>query len=233
MNSDLQKTVNTTPKKSRSAIRATVKAFWKEHREVMLAGIQSQASRDKVGKASKAMWADPSWRARKIAQAKSTWANPALRAMKSQQTKTLWKSAQHRKCVKEKLRVWCKSDRGKQHLAQATQKSAIAFNSPWERIAQQTLEHAGVPYRANAIFLSYVVDIYLPDYHAAIECDGSCHSYKKQRERDIRRDKRLNGIGLIVVRVKSNQAKHLDARKARFAKGIEDALSTIKRRRSK
>lgn len=60
-----------------------------------------------------------------------------------------------------------------------------SYRSNPHRRVEKALHKMGVAFMSeNEEFPPYRLDIYLPDYHAAIEVDGPSHSYKKDKARD-------------------------------------------------
>lgn len=57
-------------------------------------------------------------------------------------------------------------------------------SGPHRRV-EKVLKKMGIGFISeNDEFLPYKLDLYLPDYHAAIEVDGPSHSNKKDKARD-------------------------------------------------
>ena len=52
------------------------------------------------------------------------------------------------------------------------------------RHVEKVLENIGIAYISEQPFDPYSVDIYLPEWHLAIEVDGPLHNKKKDEERD-------------------------------------------------
>lgn len=57
------------------------------------------------------------------------------------------------------------------------------------------LESKGLELMEEVDFPPFKVDVYLPDYHVAIECDGPQHTKKK----DIKRDRELGDKYQLLV----------------------------------
>jgi very-short-patch-repair endonuclease len=75
--------------------------------------------------------------------------------------------------------------------------------SSLERIIHAQLGSRSIWYEKHVIFSPYIVDIYLPEFHLAIECDGEYwHGSTDAQKYDRRRDRcLLSRYGLQVVRL--------------------------------
>lgn len=72
-----------------------------------------------------------------------------------------------------------------------------------EMAVAKILSDFGVCYEQQVIFQWYVADIYLPDYHTIIECDGDYwHSTPKAKSHDAKRDKWFAKHNIQTIRLK-------------------------------
>lgn len=74
----------------------------------------------------------------------------------------------------------------------------LSRESPIEEKMADALRQLGVEFTRQEPIGPYFADIYVPDKHAVIECDGV--EYHKDWGRDVRRDEYMRGQGYIVMR---------------------------------
>jgi len=72
------------------------------------------------------------------------------------------------------------------------------FRSKPHRRIESLLEEININFESEKYFLPYTVDIYLPEWHLAIEADGPYHSKNKDKVRDGWLNERY---GLLLLRV--------------------------------
>jgi very-short-patch-repair endonuclease len=98
--------------------------------------------------------------------------------------------------------------------------------SPIERMMYEALAARGEYVRTQVPCGRYSIDIALPTYHLAIECDGKAyHSTPKQKAHDKRKDKYLRANGWTVLRFTGSRI-HRDM------KGILKRIDKVKGGRS-
>jgi very-short-patch-repair endonuclease len=59
---------------------------------------------------------------------------------------------------------------------------------------------AGRKFRRQHSIENYIVDFYCPQEKLVIELDGQVHEYEEQYKKDLARDKRLEELGIRVLR---------------------------------
>ena len=52
---------------------------------------------------------------------------------------------------------------------------------------------------------NYIIDFYCPKLKIAIEIDGDVHEQEKQKKYDIQRQKNLERLGIIFIRIKNDE----------------------------
>jgi len=79
----------------------------------------------------------------------------------------------------------------------------------WSRLRSRQLQ--GIKFRRQHGIGPHIVDFYCPEQSLVVEIDGDSHADGKQREKDRRRDRYLQSIGLRVVRYTNDDImKNLD-----------------------
>jgi len=79
----------------------------------------------------------------------------------------------------------------------------------WSRLRSRQLQ--GSKFRRQHGIGPYIVDFYCPEQSLVIEIDGDSHADAEQIEKDQRRDRYLQSIGLRVVRYTNDDImKNLD-----------------------
>jgi len=79
----------------------------------------------------------------------------------------------------------------------------------WSRLRARQLQ--GVKFRRQHGIGPYIVDFYCPERSLVIEVDGDSHADAEQSQKDQRRDRYLQSIGLSVVRYGNDDImKNLD-----------------------
>src|SRR5574341_241093 len=79
----------------------------------------------------------------------------------------------------------------------------------WSRLQARQL--MGIKFRRQHGIGLYIVDFYCPEQSLVIEVDGDSHADAEQIQKDQRRDRYLQSIGLRVVRYKNDDImKNLD-----------------------
>lgn len=82
-------------------------------------------------------------------------------------------------------------------MAKVTNQDNKSRSRPHRRV-EKILDELNLNYESERYFAPYTVDIYLPEWHLAIEVDGPFHS----KEKDIVRDEWLKErYGIIVHRI--------------------------------
>lgn len=79
-------------------------------------------------------------------------------------------------------------------MIQETQRTAP------HRKLERILDDMGISYLSEFPFLEYSLDIYLPEFHLAIEVDGSQHARFSKRDRF--RDRRCREQGVYTHRIR-------------------------------
>jgi len=115
------------------------------------------------------------------------------------------KTEAHRRHLKE---TWEKADektRYARFMPVVTKFCKIkSASNPIENRTKSALRKLKIRYRSQKVFFKYIVDIYLPDYHVVLECDGSGHDTAKGKKRDVERDAFLSQeYGLLVLHLKA------------------------------
>ena len=75
----------------------------------------------------------------------------------------------------------------------------------WREIKSKKL---GVSFNRQIPIDQYIVDFYCKDLQLAIEVDGSIHFEEGQQEKDLRRQKRLEFLGVYVIRFSDLDVKN-------------------------
>jgi very-short-patch-repair endonuclease len=69
----------------------------------------------------------------------------------------------------------------------------------------------GIKFRRQHGIGPYIVDFYCPEQSLVVEVDGESHGEEGQRQKDQRRERYLQSIGLRVVRYRNDDSmKNLD-----------------------
>ena len=68
----------------------------------------------------------------------------------------------------------------------------------WKHLSKRKLE--GRKFRRQQSLDNYIVDFYCPSEKLIIELDGEYHNNPKITEKDLKRDKRLEELGFIILR---------------------------------
>ena len=74
----------------------------------------------------------------------------------------------------------------------------------WNMVRNRRLE--GLKFRRQVPLMGFVVDFYCPELRLVIELDGPIHESEQSRASDAERDQVLRGNGLVVVRIRNEQA---------------------------
>lgn len=91
----------------------------------------------------------------------------------------------------------------KKHSRILRQKMTDAELKLWFRIRRKQI--AGVQFYRQKPLLDFIVDFYAPSARLVIEVDGSQHAEPMHYRRDMVRDKRLEELGLTVLRFDNAQ----------------------------
>lgn len=92
-----------------------------------------------------------------------------------------------------------------------------------EKLMREAIERRGIFHFQEYQFGRYTADFYLPVHNVVIECDGIYwHALRETRERDARKDKTLEALGITVFRFNEDDI-HKDADKC-----IKIALRGVK-----
>ena len=75
----------------------------------------------------------------------------------------------------------------------------------WREIKAKKL---GVRFSRQIPIDQYIVDFYSKDLQLAIEVDGSIHFEERQQEKDAFRQKRLESLGVVVIRFSDLDVKN-------------------------
>ena len=76
--------------------------------------------------------------------------------------------------------------------------------TPWERkLWYDFLCRYPVRFQRQKPIDNYIVDFYCAKAKLVIELDGSQHRTDDGKEKDMIRDKYMNGLGLLVLRIKN------------------------------
>ena len=67
----------------------------------------------------------------------------------------------------------------------------------WREIKAKKL---GVQFSRQIPIDQYIVDFYCKDLQLAVEVDGSIHFREEHQEKDLKRQKRLESLGVTVIR---------------------------------
>jgi very-short-patch-repair endonuclease len=102
-------------------------------------------------------------------------------------------------------------------------------SKPHRRI-ENILDQMGLNYLSEFKFPPYIVDIYLPEWHLAIEVDGPFHSKGKDyvRDRYI-----LEFDGVPILRINATIWNSTTKLKAMILKFIEDNAVEVEERKDK
>jgi very-short-patch-repair endonuclease len=73
----------------------------------------------------------------------------------------------------------------------------------WEHLRNRNLE--GVKFRRQHPIDSFVLDFYAPELRLAVELDGDVHETPKRKAADARRQRRLEEMGVQVVRITNEE----------------------------
>jgi very-short-patch-repair endonuclease len=73
----------------------------------------------------------------------------------------------------------------------------------WAAIRLKQLN--GCQFYRQKVIRNYIVDFYCPVSNLVIELDGSQHYTNQMIEKDKRRDKHLNNLGLKILRFNDNE----------------------------
>lgn len=83
-------------------------------------------------------------------------------------------------------------------------------SQPHRRV-EQILEQEGIAYESEVVFNPYQVDIYLPEFHMAVEIDGPQHGLYSRRD-DFRDHYLYEQYGLRIVRIRTSEVQHARSR---------------------
>jgi len=93
----------------------------------------------------------------------------------------------------------------------------------WSRLRAKQL--FGIPVYRQKPIGDYVVDFFIPKAKLLIEVDGSQHSANENTEKDRKRDAYMKGVGLQILRFKSNAVlKETDAVVNVIARAVRERL---------
>src|SRR3954463_10302091 len=85
----------------------------------------------------------------------------------------------------------------------------------WKAINNKQMH--GFDFHRQKPLLNYIVDFYCYELELVIEVDGLYHTWEKQDQKDIARDKDLGAYGLTVIRFTEHEAR----------KDMQNVLRTI------
>lgn len=100
-----------------------------------------------------------------------------------------------------------------------------SYRSAPHRRLERWLDEMGLTYDSEVDVLNYTMDIYMPEYHLAIEVDGPYHGVKREQARDWQI---YNASGIVTIRLKGFQVEH----RATIIRAIERWAATAQRRQS-
>lgn len=75
----------------------------------------------------------------------------------------------------------------------------------WSQLKGRKLD--GLAFRRQHPAGPYILDFYCTEARLAVEVDGQGHGYEQQGVRDDRRDARLNGEGIEVLRIPTREIR--------------------------
>lgn len=101
--------------------------------------------------------------------------------------------------------------------------------SGFHRDIEKLLDEMGVNYISEKGWQPYRVDIYIPEWHLAIEADGPMHNKWKDQKRD---NFLLETYGVPVMRVSQNNY-HKEACKKYILEFIEDFANSVATRKER
>jgi very-short-patch-repair endonuclease len=97
----------------------------------------------------------------------------------------------------------------------------------WAELRNRKLD--GIKFRRQYPIESFVLDFYAPEISLAVELDGDIHDLPVRREADQRRQRRLESIGITVLRITNLEAaQDMDA----VLNRIRTAMETQRRNQS-
>lgn len=80
----------------------------------------------------------------------------------------------------------------------------MSGRSQAEKLVKGCLYRLKIRYRSQKPFLTYIVDLYLPEHNLVIECDGDGHDRTAHRKKDQKRDRLLTKqFGIRTIRIKN------------------------------
>ena len=91
----------------------------------------------------------------------------------------------------------------KENARQLREHQTESESALWSRLRRKQL--LGVQFYRQKPLGSYIVDFYAPSAKIVIEIDGSQHMQVDHAEKDKRRDRYLEGLGLKVLRFNSRE----------------------------
>jgi very-short-patch-repair endonuclease len=91
----------------------------------------------------------------------------------------------------------------------------------WQEIKHSEL---GYKFRRQHGVNNFVLDFYCPKLKLAIELDGEVHNFYGRKQRDYERDKKINRLGVYVIRIKNDEVYN-DIEKV--LKKIKDLCDTM------
>ncbi len=83
----------------------------------------------------------------------------------------------------------------------------------WDALRRKAL--GGLRFRRQHPVAGFIVDFYCPALKLALEVDGAVH--EPRRARDIRRDRALRRLGVVVLRVQNDEVVRERSRMLRLA----------------
>jgi very-short-patch-repair endonuclease len=97
-------------------------------------------------------------------------------------------------------------DERRQHMAAAVEASRHARPSSIELAVRGLLTELGIEFKPEYRIGPYLVDVFVPAFKLAIECDGE-YWHRNTTERDQRRDRYMEGLGYRVLRLPERQVR--------------------------
>nr|WP_184195241.1 endonuclease domain-containing protein [Armatimonas rosea] len=76
----------------------------------------------------------------------------------------------------------------------------------WEMLRGKRL--AGLRFRRQHAYETYIFDFYCPEFRLIIEVDGGYHNSELQAEKDTERDNYLASCGFRIVRLTNSEVLH-------------------------
>ena len=76
----------------------------------------------------------------------------------------------------------------------------------WEALRNRRL--AGLKFRRQHPYSTFILDFYCPQYGLVVEVDGGIHEYAQQASQDAERTAYLNTQGIRVIRFRNEEISH-------------------------